>query len=208
MKLFLASEAKNPTTLAALTNIIGGNWSGKKVTYIPTAANGEQPHRDWRESETWQLIQSLGANLTILELEKTMSTELPHLLADTEVIWFAGGMPGYLLYWIRRVKLDIFLPQLLSKGCLYVGSSAGSMIASRTQSVSEWYIGEEEPGANLLPGLGLVDFEIYPHYQPVLLPEIKQHWHKGTLYLIKDGEAIIWDDNQLHFVGSPQVLTL
>ena len=55
--------------------------------------------------------------------------------------------------------------------------------------LAEWFIGEEEPGASLVPGLGLIDFEIYPHFEDKLLPQIKKLWKKdqGKLYMIKNG---------------------
>lgn len=206
MKLFLASEVKNPLSFPALTEYVGGRWSNKKILYIPTAANGEQPQRDWHDSGTWHLIQTLGAHVEVLELEKTLAADVPTYLKNVDVIWFAGGMTGYLLYWIRRVKLDTHLPELLHNGCLYVGSSAGSMIASPTQTVTEWYIGETEPGASLLPGLGLVDFEIYPHFSEELLPQIQAHFKGDKLYLLKDGDALIVENKVVKHVGTPRLL--
>ena len=40
MKLFLASQAKNPETIEKIKKYIGG-FVGKNIAYIPTAANGE-----------------------------------------------------------------------------------------------------------------------------------------------------------------------
>lgn len=205
MKLFLASEVKNPQSFPSLSEYVE-DWTNKKIVYIPTAANGEQPQRDWHDSQTWQLVQTLGANLHVMELEKTLATNIPEILKNTDIIWFAGGMTGYLLYWIRRVELDKQLPNLLENGCLYVGSSAGSMIASATQTVTEWYIGETEPGASLLPGLGLVDFEIYPHFKEELLTEIEEKWQGKKLYLLKDGDALLIEDGKIKEIGTPRLL--
>jgi peptidase E len=89
---------------------------------------------------------------------------------------------------------------------VYVGSSAGSMICSKTQVSSEFYIGEPEPGASLLPGFGFIDFEIYPHYQDDQLPEIKKLWKKGDLYLLKDGEVITLTGNKVEVLGEKRIL--
>ena len=43
MKLFLAAEAKNPKSIKKLKEFIGGSFKGKKIAYLPTAANGEEP---------------------------------------------------------------------------------------------------------------------------------------------------------------------
>ncbi len=113
----------------------------------------------------------------------------------------AGGMSGYLLYWIRRVELDKALPEILDSGTAYVGSSAGSMICAATQNVGEWFIGEPEPGAQLIPGLNLIDFEIYPHYEDELLPQIEKLWTKGRLCLLKNGEAVTVEDDKVTILG-------
>lgn len=200
MKLFLASEAKHPESMVQLQAFMGESFSRKKMLYIPTAANGES-WGSWRDGGSFKLVQTLGVNLNIVELESTTEESLISMTKDTDIIWFAGGMPGYLLYWLRRRKFQQWLPQLLDRGAIYVGSSAGSMVCSRTQNVIEWYIGEEEPGASVIPGLGLVDFEIYPHYEESLLPKIQEQWKSGTLYLLKNGEAITVVDGKVTVLG-------
>lgn len=118
-------------------------------------------------------------------------------------------MAGYLLYWIRRCQLEKVIPQYLEQGKIYVGSSAGSMICSYTQNVAEWLIGEEEYGASLIPGLGLIDFEIYPHYKEELLPQIESNWRKsnGELRLLRDGDAITVTDNKIATLGEEIIIT-
>lgn len=165
MKLFLASEVKNPITLRKLEKYING-FKKKTIAYIPTAANGEISFGEWKvNSDTWQLVQTLGATVSSVQLEDYKNYSVIKLLEYyKDIIWFAGGAPGYLMYWIRRCELDKALPKLLQKS-LYVGSSAGSMIASKSLNTTEWFFGEEEPGAGVIPGLGLVNFDIYPHYE-------------------------------------------
>jgi peptidase E len=98
------------------------------------------------------------------------------------------------------------LPKLLDEGALYVGSSAGSMITSKTLELAEWYIGEEERGSSLIPGLGLIDFEIYPHYEESLLPQIKSKFKGKDLYLLKNGEAILIEDNNIKVFGEERTI--
>ena len=205
MKLFLASEAKHPAIRDAMISFVGG-FEGKHLVYIPTAANGTG-FGSWKESETLALARTFGATVDVVELESVNTSPVLERIAAADIIWMAGGMPGYLLYWIRRVELDKLLPELLSKGVPYIGSSAGSMVCSTTQSLCDWYIGETEPGASVIPGLGLVDFEIYPHFEDSLLPEIQKHWAHGTLRMIKNGEAIIVVDGIVQTVGEERVLT-
>lgn len=206
MKFFLASEAKHPESMSKLQEFVGG-FEGKSIAYIPTAANGENPYGEWRtESGSWKLVQTLGAQVAPVVLEEYRNASVIEMLKGKDILWFAGGSASYLMYWIRRCGVDAALPNLLNEGSIYVGSSAGSMITAPTLTLAEWYIGEPERGARDMRGLGFVDFEIYPHYDEALLPEIKKQWDGTTMYLLKNGEAITVVDGKATVLGEERVL--
>lgn len=208
MKLFLASEAKNELSFPKLTEWIGGNWQGKKVVYVPTAANGEGPYGSWKESRTLRLVRTLGTELRIVELEEITSRDIMPDFDWAEIIWVGGGWTSYLLYWLHRSGLSRELPKLLAQGKRYIGSSAGSMVTSKTSSACSWYVGEEDALMREWPceGIGLVSFEMYPHFKEELRPVIEKNWQKGDLYLLKDGDALIIEAEKIIEVGSPELL--
>lgn len=206
MKLFLASDAKHPDSIEKLRSFIGG-FEGKSIAYIPTAANGEEEYGSWKtETASWKLVNTLGASVTAVVLEEYKNSKVVDMLKGKDIIWFAGGACGYLMYWIRRCEIDKHITKLLESGSIYVGSSAGSMVCSRTLNIAENYIGEVEYGASAIPGLGLIDFDIYPHYEDKLLPEIKQVWKGGELYLLKNGEVVTVVDKKVDILGEKRVL--
>ncbi|MDP2638148.1 MAG: Type 1 glutamine amidotransferase-like domain-containing protein [Candidatus Levybacteria bacterium] len=204
MRLFLASEVKNPPTFKKLTEYIG-KFKGKKIAYIPTAANG-QGWESWKTGGSWELSQSLSADISLILLEDYWNKDVASQLEGKDVIWFAGGQPGYLLYWIRRTQIDKHIKRILDSGTLYVGSSAGSMIAGKSDEVTEWYEGENEHGANAIPTLNLVDFDIYPHFRDEQLEYIKKHYKGNKLYLLKDGEEIIVEDEKIMVIGEERIV--
>ncbi|NCN58768.1 hypothetical protein COW99_04390 [Candidatus Roizmanbacteria bacterium CG22_combo_CG10-13_8_21_14_all_38_20] len=208
MKLFLASTAKHPDSIKKLKEF-AGDLSSKHITYIPTAANGEF-WGSWKTSESITVAKSISKSLEILELENYHKVDVASKLKQADLIWMAGGMPGYLLYWLRRLELNKLIPKLISKGVIYVGSSAGSMVCSQTQYTSELFLDDPEIGASIFPGLGLIDFEIYPHYREEQLEQIKFHWKAGRrLYLLKDGEAItVEDSNSVKVLGTERIIKL
>ncbi|MBU0569850.1 hypothetical protein KKB40_03645 [Patescibacteria group bacterium] len=59
MKLFLASEAKHPESMEKLEEFVGG-LKGKKIAYIPTVANGEEPYGTWKKGTTYNLVKKNG----------------------------------------------------------------------------------------------------------------------------------------------------
>lgn len=205
MKLFLASEGSDPITIQNLKNYIGG-FEGKKVVYIPTARNGENPFNTWQDSGTWKFLNSSGMDVSFVQLEDHKDYLDPKLFNNKDIIWFSGGACGYLMYWIIRTGLDKLLPKILEKS-LYVGSSAGSMITGPNLDVAEWYIGEEEIGAKNIPSLNFVNFDIFPHYSEKHLDKIKQKYCGKKLYLLKDGENIIVEDNKITLIGEERIIT-
>lgn len=206
MKLFLASQASHPESMRLLSDFIGG-FEEKSIAYVPTASNGESQYGEWlTNSSTWKLVNTLGANVTPVVLEDYKNSSVVDALKNKDVIWFAGGSVSYLMYWMIRCQLGKFLPELLGSGSVYVGSSAGSMVAGPTLKTAEWYLGEPENGASLLPGLNLIDYEIYPHFTDEILPEIKKYWHGDKLCLLKDGEAIKVDGKNIEILGEERFL--
>ncbi len=182
-----------------------GGFKGKKIAYIPTAANGEG-WGSWRTGGSWKLAQTLDAEITLLQLEDYWDKDVINKLKEKDIVWFAGGRSGYLMYWIRRTQIDKHIKRILDNGTLYLGSSAGSMIVGKTLDVTGWYIKENEYGANVIPGLGLVDFEIYPHYKEEYLAEIKNHYKGKKLYLLKDGEEIVVEDHKITVIGEERII--
>lgn len=205
MRLFLASEAKNLLSIKKLEDYVEG-FKNKTIAYIPTAANGNG-WGSWKEGGSWKLVQTLGSKLTLLQLEDYWNSNPIDMLKRKDIIWFAGGQCSYLMYWIRRTRIDRHLKTLLDSGSIYVGSSAGSMITGETLNIAEWYIGENEYGASSIPGLGLVDFDIYPHYEESLYEEIKNNYKGKKLYLLKNGEEIVVDGNNIKVFGEERCIT-
>ncbi|OGM58822.1 hypothetical protein A3A75_06165 [Candidatus Woesebacteria bacterium RIFCSPLOWO2_01_FULL_39_10] len=205
-KLFLASETKHPESMDKLEKFVGG-FKGKTISYIPTAANGEEVYGSWEKgSATWKLVNTLGAKVKAVPLEDYKNSSVLKELVGKDIIWFAGGMAGYLMYWVRRCEIDKNINELLESGSIYVGSSAGSMVCAKTLHISEIYLGEPEVGSSIIPGFGLIDFDIYPHYDDAFLPEIKKVWNGGDLYLLKNGEAITVVGDKVGVLGEKRIL--
>jgi len=205
MKLFLASKARHPDSVKKLENFVGG-FINKTIAYIPTAENGESSYGSWKiKSETWKLVNTLSAKVEAVVLENYKNSSVMGALKGKDIIWIAGGMCGYLMYWIRRCELDKNIREILNTGPIYVGSSAGSMICSPTLTIAEQYPGDEEYGAGVIPGLGLVNFDILPHFEDSMMESIKDIYKGKELYLLKDGEAITIEDNNIEVLGEKRI---
>lgn len=203
MQLFLASKLAESTTWDHFQNYFGG-LSDKKVAYLVTAANALGRGR-WRELTLTKRLQETNvATLEIIELEDFQNKDIPSLVEKCDILITSGGYTGYLLYWLHFTKLDAFFKEMITiKNIPYAGSSSGSMVLSQTQFASEYLLSEPEPGASFIPGLGIIDFEIWPHFDPKtesIEAITKLHnWH--DLYVLKDGEYITVNDGSLKLFG-------
>lgn len=203
MKLFLASEAKHPTSMKALEEFVGG-FTGKEIAYIPTASNSENSYGLWKnESDSWKLVNTLGAKITPVVLEEFRDKTVIDMLRNKDIIWVAGGLCGYLMYWMRRCSLHLEIKNLLTNS-LYVGSSAGSIACSKTIEIGEIF--DNEVGASAIPGLDLVDFDIWPHYEDGQFDKIKNLYKGNKLYILKNGEAITVVDNEVKVLGEKRLI--
>lgn len=75
-----------------------------------------------------------------------------------------------------------------------------------TLTVTKWYLGESEAGASLFPCLNFIDFEVYPHFEDEMLPEIKEHCNGKKLCLLKNGEAITVIDGKVKVLDEERCL--
>src|SRR5258708_33326627 len=159
MKLFLAAQSYHPESMAKLATFVDKPLKEHSIADMPTASNGLAPG-GWRTGNSYQTTKEIGSDLTVVELETMSRNEITRNLLQAEIIWVAGGQPGYLLYWMRRHHVDTLLVDLFQndKEKLYVGSSAGSMVASEKQTLAQWEINGEVPERDVVPGLGLIHF--------------------------------------------------
>lgn len=205
MKLFLASEAKHPDTIKKLEEYVGG-FKGKKVAYVPTAANGER-WEDWKQGGSWSLVNSVGFDLENILLEDYGNESALEKFENKDIVWFAGGMVGYLLYWMKRCSIDKNISKILENS-VYVGSSAGSMVLGKNGGdLATWGFVDNEKGADELSSLDVVDFDIYPHYDESLYEKIKLSYKGKKLYLLKNGEEIIVEDEKVTVIGEERIIT-
>lgn len=140
MKLLLTSNGiKNRSIHNALVDLLGKPIAECDALFIPT---GIYPfpgggHMAWRaiSGNVPSPLCELGwKSLGLLELTALSSIDrgawVPSVeAADSLLVW--GGDVLFLSYWIRQSGLAALLPSLLGK-CVYVGVSAGSMVASAT----------------------------------------------------------------------------
>ncbi len=182
-----------------------------KLAYITTAGNGSND-KTYLEVHK-ELLKKEGYSFEELDIDGKNEHELRELLKDKNAIYVEGGNTFYLLKAVRESGFDKVIKELIEKGVVYIGSSAGSYITCPTIEMATWKKpGEEKErfGVIDLTAMNLVPFLIKAHYnlkQDELLKEkISQTQYQTKV--LKDGQAILVDGDDYTLVGEGEEIKL
>ena len=126
MKLFLTSLASE--TLDLVLPLLPDNPKNIRVAFIPTAADpyvGQD--MPWLDADRAKLA-AMQFVVTDYDLKNKNVDLLRQELNQFQVIFVEGGNTFYLLNEIKKSGFDVVIQELLAKGVIYIGASAGSMI--------------------------------------------------------------------------------
>lgn len=159
-KLFLASS------FADVTNIFeqfAGNLSGKSVTFIPTASIVEQVI--FYVDSGKKALEKLGLIVDELEISIATEEEVARKLIKNDYIYVSGGNTFFLLQEMKKKGADKIIIDQVNAGKLYIGESAGAMVASKNVNYAS-AMDSVKKALELkdFDSLGLVDFYPVPHY--------------------------------------------
>lgn len=130
----------------------------KSVVIITTAAREKEKNKYSQLAK--RQFKEMGFNkVDFLDLEY----KNPKRLENYDIIYVCGGNSFYLLKHIKESGADKIIKKLIKQGVVYIGVSAGSILITPTIELSS---DKNLVGLKDLRGLGIVNFAIFPHYQP------------------------------------------
>lgn len=230
MKLLLTSNGlNNPTLEQAFLELTSGK-TDLKVAIIPTAGDPIEwvpekegdpvsayvakliPEKKEQNVAWWHSMQEnwekKGYRAIIVDLKED-STEVKKKLESVDIIDVTGGDANWLLDWAKKAKLDTYLKDILDKGVVYVGASAGDGLPMPDIGLYWW-----EPDWKLdHVGFGIVDFLVSCHTKEAELPEkiektkqrrvyMQSHMpYPWKIYFLQDGQAIKVDGDKIEHIG-------
>lgn len=159
MNIFLTSQASN--VLGKISSLLPKKPEQYRAVFIPT---GARPYKDapWMDKDRNELVR-LGFHVENLELSEVTGEEMKVALEAADIIFVAGGNTFYLLEHAKRTGFDVAVKEALSEGKIYIGSSAGSVLAAPDIKYVELFDDPEEASLENTRGMGLVDFAVLPH---------------------------------------------
>ena len=207
MNLFLASSIESSIDLCIET--WGLNTELTPTLYIPTAKNDQADTSPLEERGSYRCLMTRNFQVTVCDLANTTTTELKDILSKTKLVVVGGGNTYVLLHYMKRIGFASLIKDFLSRGGLYVGSSAGSCVCSPDIAYIET---QDDPAAapNLADtkGLDLIDVDLYPHcIEPWYTDNydaeyvIRSHQNMRPKIYLRDHQALLVRDDVYKIVS-------
>lgn len=116
-----------------------------------------------------------GASIELIDCAHDDPATMEEVVGRSHAVYVVGGNTFYLLHHLRRSGLDVVVQRrILQQGAIYVGCSAGSIVAGRSIRTAFWK-GWDDPrvveavdwgSEQAQTALGLVSVSLFPHYEP------------------------------------------
>jgi dipeptidase E len=162
--IFLASSiAQTGPQIGRILNSDGKNLS---LVFITTGSETDAGPKEWLENDRDGLVRG-GFEITAYTITDKNLSEIQNDLSRFDVVHVNGGNSFYLLLQAVKSGFDQWILDAVDKGKIYIGSSAGAIVASTDITATgmlETEVFEKELGDFEKKGLGLVDVLPFPHW--------------------------------------------
>lgn len=129
-------------------------------------------------------------HVTVVNMKNHFDTKK---FGNFDFIYVCGGNTFSILKKMRETKMDKFITAQVEKGAMYIGVSAGSIIAGQSIEIAAEAGDVNEAGLKNLKGLGLTNIAIFPHFTEDLRGKLEE-FKKTVKYPVvelTDFQAII-----------------
>lgn len=180
------------------------NTESKKILFIPTATNVDEYKKYIHLTQ--KAFKDFGYEVENFDISIFSEEIAKEKLSQAKIVFISGGNTFYLLQELKRKNLTSYLKERIENGLLYIGESAGSVIAA--PDIEYASIVDDKTLATELndyTGLNLVDFYIVPHFEEEPFVEssrktVELYKDKLDLKLINNKEAILVENNNFTII--------
>ena len=180
------------------------NTESKKILFIPTATNVDEYKKYIHLTQ--KVFEDFGYEVENFDVSIFSEEIAKEKLSQAKIVFISGGNTFYLLQELKRKNLTSYLKERIENGLLYIGESAGSVIAA--PDIEYASIVDDKTLATELndyTGLNLVDFYIVPHFEEEPFVEssrntVELYKDKLDLKLINNKEAILVENNNFTII--------
>jgi dipeptidase E len=173
MKLFLySSYLLSSEHSTALAKLVGKESSEISFAAITNAADVFADSQEWID-ESIDSLKRLGAQVEVVDLRNWRDNRmgLREELTSKDAMWLCGGHTYYLRWILKETGADEMIKELVQQGKVYVGWSAGAIMAGPTLQHFEIFDALQDAPEVIRDGLGLTNVVVIPHTD---LPEFAE----------------------------------
>ncbi len=171
----------------------------KSVAIVTTAAEGKENNKYSKLAKSQ--FRDLGFSIIdFIDIENDPQADFLRY----SVIYVCGGNTFKLLKYARETNFKDAIIKLFERGGIYIGVSAGAIILAPTIQIAISVDPEpNEVGITNLEGLGLIDFEVHPHYDPSHDKELiaYQKTTANKVVRISNSQAVIITGTKQQVIG-------
>jgi len=173
-----------------------------QIGYIASESDSDRSYFN----KTKEFYNKLGINLVhYFDLDKEYNEENEKWLFNCDVIHLSSGNTYRFLSNLKKRNMISKLIKYSNHGGILVGVSAGMHIMCNKISSAQ-FGDENDINIQDLTGLGLIDFEVIPHFNKKknIIEDIKKYSKENyiTIYTVEDGNGIIIEDNSILYFGN------
>jgi len=179
--------------------LIPGDPKKMKVGFVANAADVYEDN--WFIEDDRKKLKELGFAVINFDLRNKKQGEVETFLKFIDIVLFGGGAANYLLKVSQECGLDKIIEKHVLQGLIYVGSSAGTVVAgTTTKPYYEEEKNDPEMKGEIKPAsfeaFKIVDFIPLPHYNQDVYRKyndqiIKEYSSKYKFETLNDNEVII-----------------
>ncbi len=192
MKKILLTSAGflNPKIAKEFINILPKKIEDIKILVISYVQNDDEQY--YVDKSKKELIGLGFEKIQNLNLNENFDIEV---LGDFEVIYICGGNTYLILDKLKKTGLFDFIKKQVEKGSIFVGVSAGSIIAGDNIEIAGWGSEGDKNEINLqdLAGFSFTDMAIFPHLREELKIEVEEFKNKVNYRVVglTDNQAFL-----------------
>lgn len=190
--------------------VMNDNNTPQEAVFITTAAN-TYDDKPWMEEDI-ELFQKAGFKIRQVDVAQMPGSESAKILLQTQTLIVGGGNPIYLLEVLQDKGLLEPIKERVNQGMLYVGSSAGAVLAGPDLELEILF--EDRPQAKLLhtyAGLNLCPYYLMPHWGASKMQEIYTKFTDAAyakelpILGLNDNQAIEVKDESIRLVETREI---
>ncbi|MAG02734.1 hypothetical protein CMI42_05335 [Candidatus Pacearchaeota archaeon] len=201
-KMFLTSSVK-----FVAENIANKIGKGLRTAFVTTASETEGPNLDWLVTSR-AAMGDAGFDLFDYTVTGKTYEQIEGDLKDIDVLHVHGGNSFYLLLQSRKSGFDKFAKKFIDNGGIYIGSSAGSVVAAPDiEIIRRIELDNLVEELKTFNAFNLVDFIILPHwgsekFRNVYLDErIENSYVEGNkIILLTDTQYVLVEGDMYRIV--------